>query len=186
MQEDTTANPGPVALGTRCVVWVPSGKAAPADLLGGLSRRGVRVVVVIEPAGVMVELARQATGMLVVVEPQSHPYLSELIRAVKSYYPKTVRWCYQAKSGEGQLCKLNGQANAVANGALPTAQANPQAGEASQGNPLGRVHRSGPHDRVRSLVVKVEAPDGLGEPLISEEELAMLLGPAPEDAEGET
>jgi len=195
MQEDATANQGPVPGARRCVVWVSPGNSAPADLLGGLSRRGVAVAVVAEPARVMVELARQATGALIVVEPGSQPYLGELIRAVKTYYPKTARWCYQASqaSAEGQLSKLNGQADAAT--ARSPVQASPPPPSAQKaddpflGNPLGRVHQTGMRDRVRSLVVKVEAPDGLGEPLITEEELAMLLGPvppAPDDAGDET
>jgi hypothetical protein len=186
MQEDTTANQGPVPGARRCVVWVSPGNSAPADLLGGLSRRGVNVAVVIEPARVMVELARQTTGALIVVEPGNQPYLSELIHAVKTYYPQTARWCYQARQApaEGQLSKLNGQADAAAS--RSALQGSRQADDQVQGNPLGQVHRSGLRDRVRSLVVKVESPDGLGEPLISEEELAMLLGPAPGDGGDES
>lgn len=190
MQEDTTVNQGSVFGARRCVVWVPCGHVAPADLLGGLSRRDVSLTIVTEPARVMVELARQTTGVLIVVEPGGQPSLHELIRAVKTYYPRTVRWCYQARPapGEGQLCKLNGQADAGTDRAQrqnsPPTQAKPQDEGASQDSPLGRVHRTETHERIRSLVVKVEAPDGLGEPLISEEELAMLLGPAPDDAEG--
>jgi len=150
------------------------------------------VAVVSHPARVMVELARQTIGALIVVEPESQPDLPELIRAVKTYYPKTVRWCYQSGSlsAGGQLCKLNGQFDPAAHPAQhkepPANEIKPKSAEPEDGNPLGMVHRSGMRDRVRSLVVKVEAPDGLGEPLISEEELGMLLGPVPDEAEGDT
>lgn len=187
MAEESIPNPEPVQTGTRCVVWVRTGCSVPTDLLGALSKRGVSTVVVVEPAGVMVELARQATGALIVVEPGSQPHLKALVQAVTTYHPKTARWCYQTRqpSGKAQLSKLNGQApEGDTHLAPPEAQTHPgtaPADKAQPASPLGQVHSQGSSERIRSLIVKVNAPEGIGEPLITEEELAMLLGPIPED-----
>lgn len=176
--------------GTRCVVLVGAGVSAPADLLGGLSRRGVSTVVVSEPAWAMVELARQTTGALVIVQPDRHPWLDELVQAVKTYHPRTVRWAYRSvhHSDRPQLEPLhNGKLEAQVK---PTQNKNGRADNSFRHvvpdpqSPLGRAKSQVPRERVRSLVVKVEGLQGIDEPLISEEELAMLLGPAPDEQGG--
>ncbi len=172
--------------GTRCVVLAPQGGLAPADLLSGLSRRGVSTAVVADPAAVMVELARFATGALIVVQPDLQPDLPELIQAVKAYYPRTVRWCYRVDqaSGKPQLGKLNGHVSDAGQGNLALTEAGNDgrlaAQRQSERTPLARVDHGMPNERVRSLIVKVDALPGGDQPLISEEELSMLLGPVPE------
>lgn len=189
--ENQTPAPTPDSACTRCVVMVGPGGAAPTDLLGGLSRRGVGVLVVAEPAGVMVELARQRTGVLIVIEPEQQPGLADLIEAVKVYHPRTVRWGYQSAhpTGKAQLQPLNGRSVGEATGLNP--QPVPLPGEPAQADrvttrsPLGCIQARVPSERVRSLIVKVQGPAKVGEPLISEEELAMLLGPVPQEQGGE-
>jgi hypothetical protein len=202
MVEESTNNPAPPPAPeskpesdpscTRCVVLIGPDGTAPADLLGGLSRRGVSSRVVAGPADVMVELARQRTGVLVVVEPGRQPGLADLIEAVKTYHPRTVRWGYRSShpSGKAQLQPLNGQqlgdATALNEPPKPLDAAPPRATDDITRSPLGRIQGQVPSDRVRSLIVKVQGPAEVGEPLISEEELAMLLGPLPEEPGGET
>ena len=140
----------------------------------------------------MVELARQPTGALVVVEPQQQTGLADLIEAVKAYHPRTVRWGYRSShpSGKAQLQPLNGQPLGDATGLNDRPKSldvvPPRATGDSTRSPLGRIQGQVPSDRVRSLIVKVQGPAEVGEPLISEEELAMLLGPLPEEPGGET
>ncbi len=186
-------SPGPSE--SRCVVLTGPNGSAPADLLSGLSTRGVSTIVVNHPASAMVELAREAAGILVVVEPTRHPYLQELITAVKRYHPLTVRWGYTAavSSGLPQLQALTKDASDTPG----PFHVNEQDGSACQPDPqgkylvpdpkspLGRAQAQVPRERVRSLVVKVRETSEADEPLISEEELAMLLGPTPDDS-GET
>lgn len=192
MAEDSRDNKAALAAGTRCVVLVGSAGSAPADLLSGLSRRGVSTTVVVEPAGVMVELAKENNGILVVVDPDNQPWLDDLIQAVRHYHPRTVRWCYRRPhpSGQAQLLPLtdrthtgNGQ-----NHPTPAPVSEPDVSAhytlPNPRSPLGRVQSQVPRERMRSLVVKVQGPTEVGEPLISEEELAMLLGPVPEEAGG--
>ena len=190
MVEDSRDNKSTFTAGTRCVILVGPGHAAAAELLGGLARRGVSTAVVSEPAGVMVELTEQTNGILIVVDPDDRPWLDDLVQAVRLYHPRTVRWCYRSQhpSGHPQLQPLTdphaaAEANAPHTDPAPTDQRdaslhftlpNPR-------SPLGRVQSQVPRERMRSLVVKVQGPAEVGEPLISEEELAMLLGPVPED-----
>lgn len=203
MVEESTSNPPPDSppdsppdlppdsACTRCVVLVGPGGTAPTDLLGGLSRRGVGVQVVAEPAGVMVELARRRVGALIVIEPEQQPGLTDLIEAVTVYHPRTVRWGYQSAhpTGKAQLQPLNGRSVGDATGLDP--QPVPLPGEPAHAarvamrSPLGHIQAQVPPERVRSLIVKVQGPAKVGEPLISEEELAMLLGPVPQKQGGE-
>lgn len=181
-----------MSAGTRCVVLAGGGISAPTDLLGGLSRRGVSTVVVTEPAKAMVELARETTGILVVIEPDRQPWLDELIQAVKTYHPRTVRWGYRCvhHSDRPQLEPLSHHNGKPVTNAMPAHSHNVGTDKTpcyvvpDPRSPLGRVQSQVPRERVRSLVVKVQDPGGLDEPLISEEELAMLLGPAPDEQEG--
>ncbi len=185
----SSQSPGSAA--TRCVVLVCPDGATPVDLLGGLSRRGVSSHVVTDSAAVMVELARHHTGALVVVDPTRQPGLVDLIEAVITYHPRTVRWAYYAAhaANKAQLQPLNvrsGGEDANHHSANPPHPIEPaQVPDASSSSPLGRVQDQVPPDRVRSLIVKVQGPAEVGEPLISEEELAMLLGPVPEEQGGE-
>lgn len=196
VEESANHQPGPVdPSSTRCVLLTGHDGATPVDLLSGLSKRGVSTRVVAQPAEVMVELALQRTGILIVVDPTQQPALLDLIQAVKAYYPRTVRWAYQRAhpSGNPQLQPLEDRATPA-----PVSKAKPPTPKPAAPNsvthesieddspsPLARVQSQVPPERVRSLIVKVQGPAEVGEPLISEEELAMLLGPVPEEQGGD-
>lgn len=192
MVDEGYHNSGPVPQGTRCVILTPPGGSVPARLLSGLSRRGVSMAVVADPVGVMVELSRASLGVLIVIEPDRQPNLAELIQAMITYYPRTVRWCYraQADSGKPGLTPLNGQkvgqeTSSPAMGSSFVGENNHDAPplDPAHRSPLARAQSDSRDRRMRSLVVKVPAPPGVDQPLISEEELAMLLGPAPDKYE---
>ena len=190
MVEESGHHQTPMSAGTRCVVVVGACGSAPTDLLGGLSRRGVSTAVVSDPAAAMVTLARQATGALVVVEPDQHVWLGELIQALKSYYPRTVRWGYRSQHPSG-IPQLQPLSECAHDGACHPQSDQPNGhGQPARyivpdpKSPLGRAQAQIPRERVRSLVVKVQGSSEVDEPLISEEELAMLLGPVPEEQGG--
>ncbi|GAB4196100.1 MAG: hypothetical protein Kow00105_10270 [Phycisphaeraceae bacterium] len=177
-----------LSTGTRCVVLAGSGVSAPGDLLEGLSSRGVGVVVVSEPAYVMLELAKRHTGAVIVIEPGRQPWLEPLDQALRHYHPKTVRWCY-LKPHNGQSARLlrldafmssSPPFGRSGNGSRDDALAFPRAHPRS---PLSRAQSQIPRERMRSLLVKVPGQSGTTEPLISEEELSMLLGPMPKESE---
>lgn len=179
--------------GTRCVILTGPDGSTPADLLSGLSKRGVSSRVVSEPANVMVELGRQRTAILIVVHTAQQPALVDLIEAVTKYHPDTIRWAYEPDhpSGKPQLVPFRYRSRpeiAKPKASPPPVEAVPPKPapvvSLDAPSPLGRVQSQVPPERVRSLIVKVQGPAEVGEPLISEEELAMLLGPVPEEAGG--
>lgn len=182
-----TAPPVPDPACSRCVILTGPGGSTPVDLLSGLSRRGVSSRVVAESAEVMVALAQQGTGMLIVVDPAGQPGLADLIEAVTKYHPRTIRWVYESShaSGKPQLVPFRDRTKPdVARAQTPSSQVeSAPAKRLESPSPLGRVQSQVPPERVRSLIVKVQGPAEVGEPLISEEELAMLLGPVPEESE---
>ena len=191
MVEEYRDSQASIPTGTRCVVLTGADKSAPGDLLAGLSKRGVSTVVVAEPAGAMLELARETTGALVVVEPGQQPWLDHLLEAVTRYHPRTVRWGYRSAdaSARAQLQPLEQQAQRNDKPVSMPDHEDEDAGPThytlpNPRSPLGRVQAQMPRERVRSLVVKVQGTAEVGEPLISEEELAMLLGPVPEEQGG--
>lgn len=183
---ETSGVPGSTPASSRCVILTGPGGATPADLLSGLSRRAVSSRVVAEPADVMVALGQQRTGILIIVDPVDQPGLADLIEAVTKYHPRTVRWVYEARhaSGSPQLISFQDRSRPTVTGSPPPLPEVEPEHEAllDAPSPLGRVQSQVPPERVRSLIVKVQGPAEVGEPLISEEELAMLLGPVPEDS----
>jgi len=128
-------------------------------LVEALDRRGADVLVRTGPVDVMVELARTEATALLVVEPASQPMTGELVDAVRTYYPEVDCWQFTPRrQGEApRISRINGTAGA--DGKVDT--------EAAR--------------KVAPLVVHVEGGSALDGPLISEEELAMLLGPMPGD-----
>lgn len=189
--KQTTGSSGQkVRPGTRCVVLIEAGRQTPVDLIGGLSMRGVSTTVVTDPAEAMVELARHRTGALVVVDPDRCRWLDDLTEAVRTYHARTVRWGYFSRDASGvpQLRSLESDHGQPTLPMKPvvTEQHDPQPRYIvpDPKSPLGRAQSQIPRERVRSLVVKVRSESDVDEPLISEEELAMLLGPTPEQEGG--
>lgn len=168
----------------RCVVVLPRGagvERAPASLLAGLSQRRLDVVIAPDAPTAMVELARRPTAAVVVVEPQHLPQVGELIRAVRAYYPNVVCWRYeQQEAGPGRLSAINGTYDeptdgwsqaASASGPMEPGKFDPVEDEELE-RVLGRTRQ-----RIDPLLTRIKRPDrASSSPLISEQELAMLLG----------
>ena len=112
------------------MLWVGVGGAVPSNLVAALDRRGMEVLILREPAEVMVELAEAAKhntlatdddprpvgeqrdaepaqgwgGSLIMVEPRQQPQAAELCAAVRAYHPAVRCWKYEAHgSGGGPL-----------------------------------------------------------------------------------
>ncbi|MEM9915245.1 MAG: hypothetical protein AAF911_09800 [Planctomycetota bacterium] len=126
---------------------------------------------------------------IVVVEPQQQPRIGELREAVAAYYPAVRCWQYHARGPEGHA-SLEALEPAVSSASagqdfVDASDSKPHTLEEQETPPpAGETARvKGANQRLRSLVVQVDDPrpsnDG---PLVSEEELAMLLGPDPEPA----
>ena len=182
-----------------CVVLADSGGSAPVNLLSGLSKRGLALTVVAEPPSVMVALGKQPVAALIVVDAQRQPRIRNLVEAVRQYYPRTVCWQYGAADGQRRpkLSRIQvpfGQEPPQPDPKAPQAVASTE----GAGQSLGRGpdptrsklcgNSGATSDRARQplsqrlAILAVQAPQRArdSEVLISQEELAMLLGPVPE------
>lgn len=142
-----------------CLVLADKLTAVPGLLAAALSRRGFTVQVVTDSPSVMLSLAQQTPPCLVVVNPDSVPMISELVQAVRAYHPGVAMWSFTQPAGGGpKLDSFNGHYHP-----------SPASSDADLRQPLDE------------LVVRVpcQTQDIQG-PIVSEEELTMLLGPTPE------
>jgi len=144
----------------RCVLVLPDEQTPPPpSLVAGLERRGLRVEQAAGPERAMVELGRRPAAAVVVVEPIRIRGGEHLLDAVHDYHPSVVCWRFEPNgSGSGRLASF------------------------AEGQ-----HPPGPAPRpsgIERLVHRVDRPDDDTSPLITEEELAMLLGEMPDDADG--
>jgi hypothetical protein len=174
------ANAKAVAL--RCLMLVPRGHAAPADLLDGLTRRGVSVREVTDSPVVMVTLARQSHGMLVVIEPAAWSDLPHLIAAVRRYHPSVAVWRYR-HDGQPRLDRMPGYRDTAAAvvATVPTQAPRPSPAPASapiavlNSTPVLPMTRT-PSQREVEVDMKI---------VLTKEELEMLLGEFPETSRDE-
>lgn len=160
---------------SRCVLLVGVAGAVPSNLAGALDRRGLEIAIARQPPEVMSELADGGVSSVVVVEASQQERVDELVDAVTTYYPQTRCWGYTSREHGGSirldpLSHVSPRSGRVANGqgvvSSPQEEAAPQAHVKSAGQ------------RLRSLVVKAELKPSTDDgPLVTEEELAMLLGP---------
>lgn len=138
--------------------------------MNGLRRRGMELRMASTAAGAMVELAQGRPAALIVVEPNHWPQYEELLRATMAHFTRTSVWSYRGagkgagKKGEGRLERARAQAPGEAAGVPESALAGTNMegvnGEASQAASagMGAVKRA------------------LDEPLLTEDEIAMLIG----------
>ena len=183
-----------------CVLWVGESGAVPSSLVRILRDQGLEVVVAREAPQVMVELAgaregRGGDATVVVVDASGRARVGELLGAIERYHPSVVCWRYEAvEAGEGpRLLPLDASALAAGEGGEGVAMEGVE-GEGLPADAAPEARVKGSRQRLRSLVVKVDrrSGDGGGEAasggaagsLVSEAELAMLLRPAGDEADG--
>lgn len=159
---------------SRCVLLVGVAGAVPSSLAGALDRRGLEIAIARQPPEVMTELAEGGVSSLVVVEASQQERVDELVDAVTTYYPQTRCWGYTSREQGGSI-RLD-----------PLSHVSPRSGVVSDGQGMvssprdgsAHAHVKGAGQRLRSLVVKADLRHDAGDgPLVTEEELAMLLGP---------
>lgn len=140
-----------------CVIVVPregqDAVVAPAPLVDGLRARGMAVQVADSAPQAMVRVARGRSAAVVVVDPDRLADADELVRVVRCYHPQVV--CWRFDRAEGQVGRLR----AFAGG----------------GDRMRRDPNAGRRP-VEGLLHRVPGPGAGSSPLISEQELAMLLG----------
>jgi hypothetical protein len=156
------------ASGRRFVVLAEPDRPLPGALLTALSQRSGQVVTVKHGPEAMVELAKGAADVLIIVRPDSQMRIDELVAAVRRYHGRTACWAFSNDAaGKPRLVRING----LADPAQPPAD-----------DPSVAAKKV---DRLRSLLVKVPGEPQMTGPRITEEELAMLLGPTPGELEAE-
>lgn len=164
---------------TRCVVLVGRLNRTPDVLLDGLEKRGASVRVVNDPPSAMVEMARGAR-VIVVSEPHTVRRLPELMAAIRRYYPRAKCWCFDPNAvGAPALRPIDRAAvktkSAVESILPPTAPA------PTATMPPAAPRRTTPTATTRgngSGLLLIKPPEE--EPLITPDELAMLLEPLPD------
>lgn len=167
-----SVNAAPGHAGMRCVILSGRGLVLPARLVEGLSQRGLRVTVVADAPSVMLELAN-GCGVLIIHEPTMVRHLDELLGAVHRYYKGVACWRFDSlPTGQSSLARINGR-NPGAGGELAAAKPMIPRSETVEARPVG-THATGSS---RPLADATGKP-----PLISREELEMLLAPMPTDA----
>ncbi|MEM6259262.1 MAG: hypothetical protein AAGI37_13340 [Planctomycetota bacterium] len=142
-----------------------------ATLLQALSARGLSPVVVDDVPAVMVALAElMRRGLqrqvLIVVEPDLWTHLDELLSAVRSFHGSVHCWRFDAADQARPMLS-----------ALRTTHGDQADSEAS---PVGKIHKR-PRSIDRLLVSAPGDPASTRE-VVTQQELTMLLGPAPGEA----
>lgn len=174
------ARPAEAPLAVRCVVLVGKDAAAPEKLVAGLRRRGADVRVVSDAPAAMVELGQGASAM-VLHQPESIARLAELRDAALRYHPRVPHW-RSATDAQGRAA-LEPMITTQARAASPaTANASVNAPtnkqENAQANAPSRPPR--PARPAAPVIIKPQVDDS---PLVTAEEMAMLLG-TPQEEEG--
>jgi len=177
--------------GPRCLIWIAPGYDMPLDLIDGLRQRDIDPREVHHAPMVMAELATGSPGydVLVIVDPAVHPEISAVVGAVEQYFPQVRIWRYD-RNASVRLARWNGRA-AGDRSAAPRARPEParchapQAGGAHAGQPAAEPSAPGrdvpgPAEEARpphgEMPPAASAAAGAADGLLSEAELAMLLG----------
>ena len=147
----------------RCVVLLGSDGAVPSWLVRGLDQHGADSVLANGPAAVMVELARAQTHAVVFDRPQGKRQLDELLAAIDTYYPQVVCWSHEAGTADHRprLHRLS----------PPKSTSSVIASVVDQCTPK-EVATAPPESSTAECDREADAA------LLTQEELAMLLGPA--------
>ena len=177
------------AAGCRCVVLSRPGRPAPAALSHGLEKRGAVVTVVEDAATALAEVLTGPAQVLVVDEPGDQPQWDELYDAVRKYRPVTRCWSYRARGARGgaELAPVNGHAgNGATSSERGEGEAKPQAWAGMPGTEAAAANGEGDG----AAAVGFGGGDADVDrwevaPLLTQDELAMLLGPEVDDEAGD-
>lgn len=154
------------------MVLVRDGGARCAVLLSALSARALPPVVVHDEPSAMVALAELAERdvarrVLIVVEPMQWGRVDQLADAVRAYHHAVYCWQFDLREGaEPMLSKLE-----MRSGEMPRHE---------HPSVVGTIRkRNRPVDQ---LLVRAPGPELSTREVVTQQELTMLLGPAPGEA----
>lgn len=154
------------------VVLMRDGEGRCGILLSALSSRGLPAVVVYDEPGAMVALAELAKRdvarrVLIVVEPKQWGRVDQLADALRVYHLGVHVWQFDLREGaEPMLSKLDQMSEDAWQGGHPSV--------------VGQIRkRNRPVDQ---LLVRAPGPELSAHGVVTQQELTMLLGPAPGEA----
>lgn len=152
-----------------CLVLVPESAEAPARLLQALTKRGLYPRTLRDEPSVMSVLAERVDDrrVLVVVEPGAWPRLGELILAVRTFHSDVLCWSYTESSGtQGRLISI------------------PRDSFVQEAEQAEDLYQRTSHRRRPIVDLLNKVPDGplSAREIVTQQELTMLLGPAPGEA----
>ena len=165
---------GQAAYGTavvNCVVLL-SGDHMGEGLLSSLRSCVGEPSIVRDAPAVMVDLARGAT-VLIISEPHQCQFLDRLLAAVHRFYPRVLCWRYDPTAADGRprLCPLSQPLQDDVKSTMHD-------DESDQSSPSGDLTMA---QGVALDFSQTHSTDEESlEPLVSAEELRMLLGPRPD------
>lgn len=176
VQEGGNPTPQTQAMPGGCLVLFEEGSRLPGQLMRALDARGLSAEVVRDEPGVMSGLSTLmgSPRVLVVADPGRWLRLGELIRAVHTYHPDV--FCWQFESGDGG----GGRGMHVSELDKRYARANGEPAVDGQTGPVGQI--LGRRRAVDALLVKVPGRPLSTREIVTQQELTMLLGPAPGEA----
>jgi hypothetical protein len=190
------------APGSRYIVVLCDTVRRPDALLNGLRSRGVTPCVVTSGPQALVALRAHEADALIVDQPDSLSFTDELIEAVTTHLPSVVCWSHESIAGKSKLSKLVAPKMDVPS--EPVVTVAPTQRAPIQPVPIARsvaapsprqlrlagetaaypLAHSPTHSAAHPLHELAHAPrtpetDDIDQPLITREELQMLLGPSP-------
>ncbi len=191
-----------MASGSRCIVVLCDAVRRPDALLNALRSRGVTPRVVNSGPQALVALRAHEADALIVDQPESLTFTDELIGAVATHLPSVVCWGHESVAGKSKLSKLVApkmdvpSEPAVTVAPIQPAQIPPVPIARSVAAPSPRLLRlagetavypsahSPTHAAAHPLHDMAHASrspevEDIDQPLITREELQMLLGPSP-------
>lgn len=154
------------------VVLMRGGEGRCAVLLSALSARGLAPVVVHDEPSAMVALAELAQRdvarrVLIIVEPMQWGRVDQLASAVRAYHREVYSWQFDSREGaDPMLSKLD--------------VAFDQAGRSEHPSIVGKIRRR--TRTVDQLLVPAPGQELSTREVVTQQELTMLLGPAPGEA----
>lgn len=155
----------------RCLLLVPRGHDAPPDLIDGLNRRKVALREVRDAPAVMVALAEQRKRrpkVVVIVHPQAQSSAEPLVSAIRKYHHEVAIWRYDLE-GDPSLRAWPDEPQPQPS--VKTEELRSTSAEPSQPGPEPSEFEPGIEQPAEA-----EPIDDIEPPLLSDEELAMLLG----------
>lgn len=163
----------------RCVLLSPTGQPGqpelerPTALLRGLRARAVEVVMAADAPAVMATLAERPVDILIVHGQIDGEETRQLLAAVRQFHPRVALWHYGTVAG-GHASELR---------RVPQLRESPESPASNDADNAGAEESSRPWRGDDGAEAERQMPHD-DEPLLSGEELRMLLGDDASDGEG--